>query len=201
MPSPGVTQSMIDRSIRDTLTPTDHVPSSLDAGLDMEIVSADGVLGGAALVHVRLSVTEQFELFAGADNANKAGGIKLFDFPKGIIVPVATRFALVLSDDLPLGETTAGEIGLGTTVASGAVAVLGGTAAFENFCTGLTLGDITAGNTLAVNLSAAGQAPIGTPASELDLFLNLATAFSDEASAHSVLVDSGTIDIWYIHTP
>lgn len=197
MPSPGTTVDII----KNTLSTKGHAPRSLASGLAMNITASGGAAEGASLVHMRLEVTAPFTLFEGADNANKAGGTKLLDFPAGIIVPLGTSYDLTLSNTLALGETTAGEIGLGTTVATGAVAVLSGNAAFENFATGLTLGDITAGNTLIVAGSVPGSAPIGGPASELGLFLNLATAFSDEASAHSVRVVEGTIDVWYIHTP
>lgn len=173
------------------------VANTLPTGLAMTQDSF-GLGGGMSLVHVKLTVTAAFELFTGADNAAKGGGTKIYTVPAGKIVPIAAQTALVLSNSLALGEQTAGEIGIGSVVASGAVAVLNGTATFEDFMTGGTLGNLAAGGTVTANFKGAGREPIGTSVA-IDLFLNGATTFSDEAGAHDMVVDSGTIDLVFIH--
>lgn len=196
MPSPGTT---IDTIRHELAKPGVGVARELPAGLAMT-QDVTGLGNKTSMVHVRLTVTAPFTLFTGADNAAKGGGTKIYDFPPGLVVPMAAKTALVLSNDLPAGEQTAGELGLGSVVATGAVAVLSGTATFENFLTGGTLGNLTAGNTITANFVGTSREPIGDGVTPVDLYLNAATTFSDEASAHSMVVDSGTIDIWYMIT-
>lgn len=173
------------------------VANTLPSGLKMTQDSF-GLGDGMSMVHVQLTVTEAFELFTGADGAAKAGGTKIYTVPAGRIVPLAAETALVLSNSLALGEQTAGEIGIGSVVASGAAAVLSGTATFENFMTGGTLGNLAAAGTVTANFKGASREPIGS-GSAIDLFLNGATTFSDEAGAHDMVVDSGTIDLVFLH--
>lgn len=73
-----------------------------------------------------------------ASDAALAFGEHIASFPKGIIRPIGAL--VVLNSSCPTGlSATAGEVGLGTTIASGAVAVLGGTVGFENLMEGTTL--------------------------------------------------------------
>lgn len=192
MPSPTATRALITDA---TVQP--GRAAVLPTGLAMT-QEANGLAGGLSLVHVRFTVTSPFTLYTGADNAAKAGGTQIYDFPLGLVIPLAAKTNLVLSNSLPLGEQTAGEIGLGSSVASGAAAVLSGLPTYENFLTGGTLGNLTAGGTINANFTGTARDPIGDNSTAVDLYLNGATTFSDEASAHSMVVDSGTIDIWYM---
>lgn len=195
MPSPSATVDLI----KSTLEARGAAASNtLPTGLAMT-QEITGLGGKTNLVHVKFTVTEAFTLFTGADAAAKGGGTKIYDFPAGRVIPLAAQTALVLSNSLALGEQTAGELGLGSVVASGAVAVLSGTATFENFMTGGTLGNLAAGGTITANFKGTAREPIGDDTTPTDLYLNAATTFSDEAAAHDMVVDSGTIDIWYIH--
>lgn len=76
-----------------------------------------------------------------AGGAALAVGKALFSFPAGRIVVHATGMNLALqqTEDNVTDDTPDG--GIGTTIGSGAVAVLGGTAAFENMLTGQTFND------------------------------------------------------------
>lgn len=195
MPSPSATVDLVKNTLASR---GQGSANTLPTGLAMT-QTVNSLAGKLSLVHVRFTVTEAFTLFTGADNASKGGGTKIYDFPAGRVIPLAAQTALVLSNSLPLGEQTAGELGLGSVVATGAVAVLSGTATFENFMTGGTLGNLAAGATITANFKGTGREPIGDDTTPTDLYLNAATAFSDEASAHSMVVDSGTIDIWYLH--
>ncbi|MEQ8770057.1 MAG: hypothetical protein RIB60_06065 [Phycisphaerales bacterium] len=171
--------------------PTLHSDISSVATITREAV-------GRNIVRDRITFDSSVELNVGADNANKGDGLGLLVMPARLYRPISFRLNLTLSDNLALGETTAGEIGIGTTIATGAVNVLSGTAGFENFLTGQTLGNITAAGTLAVT----GQIPVsvaavGSVISESTLYLNHASAFSDEASAHGVDIDSGFLEMIY----
>lgn len=76
-----------------------------------------------------------------AGGASLAVGRLLYTFPAGPIIVHGAHMNVALQETE--GNITADtpDIGLGTTIASGAVAVLGGTAAFENILTGQTAAD------------------------------------------------------------
>lgn len=193
MPNQQETKRLIE-----TVSSKGAVSSTLPSGLTMT-QSDQGLGGGLSLVHLKLTVTEAFTLFTGADNAAKGGGTKIYDFPPGRIIPIAAQTNLVLSNSLGAGEQTAGELGLGSVVASGAVAILSGNALFENIMTAGTLGNLGAGLTIPAAFVGAAREPIGDETTPVDLYLNAATTFSDEAAAHDMVVDSGTIELWYYH--
>lgn len=67
----------------------------------------------------------------------KAIGTRIYRFPAGVHVHTVTYMSLTLSPNSPLGESgTTGDLGIGSVLANGAVAVLGGTAGFEDYITG-----------------------------------------------------------------
>lgn len=91
----------------------------------------------------RTVVTANTSLPAIAGGASLGVGKKAVSFPAGDIMTVATKMALALTETDDNVNADTPDIGLGTTIASGAVAVLGGTAAFENILTGQTAANCT----------------------------------------------------------
>lgn len=83
------------------------------------------------------------------------------------------------------------DLGIGTTIASGSVAVLGGTAAFENILTGQTVDDC---NGTAEVETVDTPLVIGTADSH-SAFLNVADGWA--ASGDAALAISGTVDIFW----
>lgn len=71
-------------------------------------------------------------------NANKADGKLLYTLPAGNVIVKRATIALGITGTAALNAADTPDVGLGTTVASGSVAVLGGTAGFENIMTGQT---------------------------------------------------------------
>ena len=98
-----------------------------------------------------------------AGGANLGVGRLVYTFPAGVIrILTATMNGLALQQTQ--GNVTADtpELGLGTVIASGAVAVLSGTATFEDILTGQVMGDCdgtaklaAVGNTLTILAAAA----------------------------------------------
>lgn len=134
--------------------------------------------------------------------AAKGIGQKVYTFPEGWILPVWARVKLVSTTG---GSTaaTAGEVGLGTTVASGAAAVLSGTAAFENILTGQTLDNHVAATALTSHFGAAAGGTSGTHAgidgtsTAASVYLNIASTFDGTGG---VTVSNATqVEILWIH--
>lgn len=85
-----------------------------------------------------LDIQTVFPAIAGG--ASLAVGKLIYTLPAGAAVIKATRMRAVLNGVAAI-EADTPDLGIGTTIASGAVAVLGGTAAFENILTGQTMTD------------------------------------------------------------
>lgn len=95
---------------------------------------------GDSTNHVSI-LTVNTTLPAIAGGADLAVGKLLYTFPAGVISVKATsmNLAITQSEGNITADTPDG--GIGTTIGSGAVAVLSGTAAFENMLTGQTFND------------------------------------------------------------
>ena len=130
-----------------------------------------------------LSLTGALPAIAGGDDL--AVGRLIYTLPAGAIRIISAYFNDVaitqsegnITDDTP-------DVGIGTTIASGAVAVLGGTAAFENVLTGQTFDDCDGTGELA----GAASTLIIDAADDHTIYLNVAAnwaASGDEAAAIS----------------
>lgn len=119
-------------------------------------------------------------------------GEHLFTLPAAIIQPLEMVYQM--SSLAPTGlSATAGESGFGTTIASGAVAVLSGTAAFENISEGRTLANhvaatplvteaVTVAPTLYVQSATVNPGPIDASAGTTKVHFNLASTWNQTAS-------------------
>lgn len=72
-------------------------------------------------------------------NANKGDGKLLYTLPAGNVIIKRATIALGIIGTAALNAADTPDLGLGTVVASGAIAVLSGTATFENILTGQTV--------------------------------------------------------------
>lgn len=85
--------------------------------------------------------------------ANKAMGKLLYTLPAGAQVVEAVNMEVALNNASGELDADTPDIGVGSVIATGAVAVLGGTATFEDYVTGQTAAD--ANGTVTKKLSAA----------------------------------------------
>lgn len=194
MPSPSATVETINRVQLAGLSLPTRAPV-------LPIAWAHDTVGGALRSIGRF--LEDVEAFSvGADAANLADGINILDLPAGFYQPRFGRFSGSLKNSLALGENAAGEIGVGTVIGSGAVATLGGTPTFEDWMDGQAIVAITAGATVAQNHAGFGDANNESFGAALSLYLNIAAGFSDEASAHKIVVAKGSyIELHYNGCP
>ena len=130
-----------------------------------------------------------------ASDAALGFGEHIATFPQGLIRPVGA--SVVMTSLCPTGlSATAGEVGLGTTIASGAIATLGaGSAAMENLMEGTTLSNHVAATVLTSRKAndsvvrgtqgATGPAIIDGSGTAAKIHLNLASTWN-QTSAESV---------------
>ena len=92
------------------------------------------------------------------DNASLGTGILVYTFPAGYIVVDWTYLRLVVAPAGAENDAIVADLGVGTTIASGAVSLLDGTPAFEDFLTGFAV--TTDDSTEAIS---AKTPTVGTP--------------------------------------
>lgn len=115
-------------------------------------------------------------------------GLKVYDFPAGSVIVRGSRLRNVSLQQVD-GNVDADtpDVGLGTTIASGAVSVLSGTAAFENIHTGQTFTDCDG---TAEDSVLGTELVIGDSASH-SVYLNIADTWASDGD--DGLVVSGEI--------
>jgi len=159
-----------------------------NVGTSSDYVSAVKEHGNDTFHKTALTLTGALPTIAGG--ADLAVGRLLYTFPAGVIRIISAYLNGVaitqtegnITDDTP-------DVGLGTTIASGAVAVLGGTAAFENVLTGQTFTDCDG---TAEKVGAASTLIIDA-ADNHTLYLNVADGWA--ASGDAAAAISGEVVI------
>jgi len=140
--------------------------------------------------HTTYLVLNAFEMPAITGGVDQGLGHLLYTFPAGAITVVSAEFVDLNLDELDGNITNdTPEVGLGTTIASGAVAVLSGTAAFENILTGQVAPDCNGTDFDASDTSGLSIAAID----DHTVYLNMADGWA--AGGETNLPVSGTIKI------
>ena len=135
-----------------------------------------------------LSLTGALPAIAGG--ADLGVGRLIYTFPAGVVRVISAYFngvAITQSEGNITADTP--DVGLGTTIASGAVAVLSGTAAFENILTGQTFDDCDGTGELA----GASSTLIIDAADDHTVYLNVADGWA--ASGDAAATISGDVVI------
>lgn len=140
----------------------------------------------------RVTLTVDTTLPAIAGGADLAVGKLLYTLPAGALVVKSAHMNLAITqtEDNITADTPDG--GLGTTIASGVVAVLGGTAAFENILTGQTFNDCD--GTAEVK-TVADQVLVIEAAGDHTVYFNVADGWAASGDAGALL--TGTVVLEY----
>jgi hypothetical protein len=149
------------------------------------------VENGEAVLYLRVNTLSK----ATASDAALGFGEKVFSYPSGLGLVQPLYTSVKLTSLCPTGlSATAGEVGLGTAVATGAIATLGaGSATMENIMEGTTLSNHVAATTLVsekANLPVAfgdhGAAGafglLDASSSAVAAYLNIASTFNQTAA-------------------
>ena len=151
---------------------------------------------GDSFNHVTI-LTLDTVLPAIAGGADLAVGKLLYTFPAGELVINSSYMAVAITQTQ--GNITADtpDVGLGTTIASGAVAVLGGTAAFENVLTGQTAANCNG----SITVETVSTTLIIADAGNHTLYLNVADGWAASGDAAALLTGLVMINWSYFANP
>ena len=155
---------------------------------------------------MRVTLTLAGFSFNIASDAALAVGQKVYTLPSNCFVKPLGGIVKITSTCATGLSATAGEVGLGTTIGSGAVATLGGTAAFENVMEGQTIANHVAATALAIQeaanpapQTASGNGILDATAADLDVHLNIASTWNQTA-AEDVTVTAGGLVVFEYRT-
>lgn len=139
-----------------------------------------------------LRATTACSTIAIAAAANEAHGQIIYTFPsKDIVIGPPAKYSIGLTAASHPTDTPV--VGLGTVIATGAVAVLSGTATFQDVVTGTAIsGENGAVNTFGIDKTGVFKSAGSTP----KLHLNIAGAFAG-ADTLTILPGSTIIFRWY----
>lgn len=126
-----------------------------------------------------------------AGGANLAVGKLLYTFPAGEIIVDAAYMSVAITQSQ--GNITADtpDVGIGTVIGSGVVAVLGGTATFENILTGQTAADCNGTATVKTLTPTANVPLVIATAGAHTVYLNVADGWAASGDAAAGL--AGTV--------
>lgn len=141
-------------------------------------------------------ITINTTLGAIAGGANLGLGKKIYDFPAGACIVESAYMSVAITQTQ--GNITADtpDVGVGTTVASGAVAVLGGTAAFENILTGQTAADC---NGTATVKTVNDQQLVIESGGGHSVYLNVADGWAASGDAAALLTGTVVLKWKFMH--
>lgn len=148
---------------------------------------------GNEVVHKTVLTLDEMAVGSPAGAANLGFGKLLYTLPAGACIVNSSKFDVSLQGGGTVDSDTP-DVGLGTVIASGAVAVLSGTATFENIMTGQTFNDCN--GTAEVKTALATSSPFALVIETADahtIYLNAADGW---AGADSVTA-TGTITIYW----
>lgn len=156
------------------LIPDDHKVYGVNVGAAVSDSGLVAVEYGDRFNHVT-EITIPSGAFTQSVDSNTAlgWGRKIYDFPEGAIK--VTRVHYDLAVGASSSDTAWADVGAGSVVASGGVAVLGGTATFEDFVDGFAA---TTTNIEGGKEAEAGQ--VDGTATAKDFYLNFADTWADD---------------------
>lgn len=139
----------------------------------------------------RTVLTVNTTLPAIAGGASLGVGKLLYTLPAGAVIVDAAYMSLAITQTQ--GNITADtpDGGLGTVIASGAVAVLGGTATFENIITGQTFDDCNGTAEVKATIPTAGVPLVIEAAGARTVYFNVADGWAASGDAAALL--TGTV--------
>lgn len=137
----------------------------------------------------------QSSLPAIAGGANLGLGKLLYTFPAGEVIVRAASMSMAIKQTEGHINADTPDVGLGTVIASGAVALLSGTGTFENILTGQTAADC---NGTATVKTVADQVLVIATAGAHTVYFNVADGWAASGDAGALIYGTVVLDWTYM---
>lgn len=145
-------------------------------------------------VNMRAIITVNTTLPAIAGGAALAVGKQIYALPAGAVLVNDAYMSLAITQTEGNIDADTPDIGIGTVIASGVVAVLGGTATFENIVTGQTAADCDGTATVKTTAPTAGTKLAIETGDAHTIFANVADTWAASGDAAALLTGTVIID-------
>jgi hypothetical protein len=145
--------------------------------------------------HHKTVLTLDTVLPAIAGGAALGVGKLIYTLPAGAALVHASKMAVAITQTEGNIDADTPDVGIGTTIASGVVSVLGGTAAFENLVTGQTATNCTGTPTTIALQPTAGVDLFVAVGGDHTVYLNVADTWAASGDAAALLTGTVTL-IW-----
>ena len=142
--------------------------------------------------HVTTLTFSSLTVDAIAGAAAEAVGVLLYTLPSGATLVRASYMSVALSNTDTTIDADTPDVGIGTVIATGAVATLDGTATFENILTGQTAADCTGTATVQ---GVTNQALVIATGGAHTVYLNVADTW---AGSETALKATGTVTLEWV---
>lgn len=143
--------------------------------------------------HLSVLTVSQVDALTLGDNAALADGYLLYTFPAGAVVVDYAYMSMAITAGSSDLQADTPDVGLGTVIASGAVATLDGTGTFEDIITGQTADDCNGTAEVKTALPTAGTPFIIASGDAHTLHFNAACTWSDDEQADLTADIAGTV--------
>lgn len=173
--------------VRSEALPVISLPGSNPGTVPSGVTAAE--YGNGYVQHTRLTLSTTLPAIAGG--ANLGVGKLIYTFPAGEIVIESAYMSIALTAADGNIDADTPDVGLGTVIASGVVAVLSGTATFENIITGQTATNCTGTATVKTAEPTAGVGLVIAAAGAHTVYLNVADGWA--ASGETACPVTGTV--------
>lgn len=131
------------------------------------------------------------------DTADLGTGALIYTLPAGVQFIDYAYMSVALTADDVANQTDTPEVGLGTVIASGAVAVLGGTATFEDILEGAAVADCNGTAKVSADVPTANIPLVRLSGDAKTIYLNYADGWAD--GAVQTATASGTVVLKWTH--
>lgn len=128
-----------------------------------------------------------------AGGADLAVGKLLYTLPAGAVLLHAAHMSLAITQTEAHITADTPDGGLGTTIASGVIAALDGTAAFENILTGQTFADCDGTAKVAAAVPTAGTPLLIAVGDDHTIYFNVADGWAADGDAAALLTGTVTL--------
>ena len=126
-----------------------------------------------------------------AGGANLAVGKLLYTLPSGAVIVNSSKLSVAITQTNAKITANTPDVGIGTTIASGAVAVLGGTSTFENILTGQTASNCNG----TATVKTVATTLVSELADNKTVYLNVADGWSTDGDAGALITGTVTL-VW-----
>lgn len=172
------------------------VPNSLNVGVAPAGVTAQEFGNGYDQVTV-LAISTTLPSIAGG--ANLGVGKLIYTLPAGSEAIEVTYMSVAITQTAGHINANTPDVGLGSVIASGAVAVLDGTGTFEDILTGQTAANCTGTPTVKTAIPTGGTDLVTEAAGSKAVYLNAAANWAASGDAAAILTGTVVLHWKFLH--